>query len=281
MSYFNGTEYNTGVCPSTHPIHTISLFYEVLFDTNRFADMWYDTPSRPNGSHPFVFANGDGTGYGFHGDFVNGWDVDVLQRATTKCTSDSGNVEDCGEVTQYSYDECNACKLPAVVDDKTDGWVETLPGCNPASYGPGPASRPTNCPPSAGVGPPGQNYVDLTTLLGWRYAGCASDNVANRTLPLYWPSSDLTVERCIDVCSDPSHGTGYRYAGMEYGGECYCGDQLVNAGRAPKPGIYGGCSMRCKGNETQTCGGPNALSLYEKCSGSECWNYEFEQFPRR
>lgn len=28
-----------------------------------------------------VFANGDMTGYGLHGDFVNGWDVEVLDKA--------------------------------------------------------------------------------------------------------------------------------------------------------------------------------------------------------
>ncbi|KAK7189695.1 WSC domain-containing protein [Paraphaeosphaeria sporulosa] len=120
MSYFNSTEYNTGVCPSTHPNHTISLFYEVLYDINRFADMWYNMSSGSN-YQPFVFSNGDTTGYGFHAAFVNRWAVDVLQRATTMCTSDSGNVEDCGKVTQYSYDECNACKLPLAVDEKTDG----------------------------------------------------------------------------------------------------------------------------------------------------------------
>ncbi|KAF9737167.1 WSC domain-containing protein [Paraphaeosphaeria minitans] len=279
MSYFNGTEYNTGVCPSTHPNHTISLFYEVLYDTNRFADMWYNMSSGSN-YQPFVFSNGDATGYGFHADFVNGWDVDVLQRATTECTNDSGNVEDCGEVSQYSYDECNACKLPSVVDEKTDGWVDRLPGCNPVSHGPDPATRPIYCPPVAGLGPPVNKYVDLTSSRGWRYAGCASDSVGNRTLPFYYPTSNLTIEKCIDLCTDPSPGgTGFRYAGMEYGRECFCGDQL-EAERAPKAGIYGGCRNTCQGNETQTCGGPNALSLYEKCSGSGCWNYEFVQFPR-
>lgn len=282
MSYFNGTEYNTGVCPSTHPKHMISLFYEVLYDINIFKDMWYNnTYLRSNVSHPFVFSNGDATGYGFHADFVNGWDVEVLQRATTECTNDSGNVEDCNAVTQYSYDECNACKLPPVIDERMDGWMDSLPGCNPVSYGPGPAPRPDRCQPNATLGPPVENYIDFTTSRGWRYAGCASDDVVNRTLGLYWPPSDgLTIEKCIDFCSDPSHGNGYEYAGVEYGGECYCGSQLLDASRAPQPGIYGNCDMKCTGNVTQTCGGPIALSLYQRCSESAlCQNYEFEQFP--
>jgi hypothetical protein len=65
MSYPSTGAYNSGGCPSTHPVQLISLFYEVLYDTNQFANSWYGS------SHPFVFANGDPTGYGFHGDFVS------------------------------------------------------------------------------------------------------------------------------------------------------------------------------------------------------------------
>jgi hypothetical protein len=57
--------YNSGACPSSYPVQLISLFFEVLYDTNQFANMWYGN------SQPFVFSNGDPTGYGFHGDFVS------------------------------------------------------------------------------------------------------------------------------------------------------------------------------------------------------------------
>lgn len=72
MSYPSGSEYNNGGCPTDYPVHMVSIFYEVLYDTNPFLDQW-------NGDqHPFVFSSGDATGYGFHGDFLNGWDVKVL-----------------------------------------------------------------------------------------------------------------------------------------------------------------------------------------------------------
>ncbi|KAF1970841.1 WSC-domain-containing protein [Bimuria novae-zelandiae CBS 107.79] len=275
MSYFNGTEYNTGVCPSTHPKHMISLFYEVLYDTNRFKYMWYDVPGRPAGSHPFVFSTGDATRYGFHADFVNGWDIDVLQRATTNCTSESGVVADCHEVTEFSYDECNACKLPPVVDEKVNGWLNALLGCNPVTYGPAQA-QPVNCPTTP-ISAPVKNYVDFTTSRGWRYAGCASDRIVDRTLSgRQTYAADMTIKKCIGFCSGP--GTAYAYAGVEYGKECFCGNQPFDASRAAQPGIYGNCAMKCTGNETETCGGPSALSLYQKCSGS-CENYVFEQFP--
>lgn len=56
--------YDGGRCPSSHPVHFVTLFFEVYYDTRGFKNMWYGD------RQPFVFANGDGTGYGYHGDFV-------------------------------------------------------------------------------------------------------------------------------------------------------------------------------------------------------------------
>lgn len=40
-----------------------------------------------NPEQPFVLAMGDPTGYGYHGDFLNGWDVPILQKAMETCVS--------------------------------------------------------------------------------------------------------------------------------------------------------------------------------------------------
>lgn len=56
--------YNGGTCPSSHPVQMISIFFETIYQTNLFANDWYGN------SQPFVFAMGDPTGYGYHGDFV-------------------------------------------------------------------------------------------------------------------------------------------------------------------------------------------------------------------
>jgi hypothetical protein len=49
---------NSGKCPSSHPVRLVSLFMEVMYDINPWKDEW-------NGDkHPFVFSNGDPTGYG-------------------------------------------------------------------------------------------------------------------------------------------------------------------------------------------------------------------------
>lgn len=62
MSY--PSNYNGGACPPGFPKRFISLFYEVIWETNKYRDQWY------GGKQPFVFSTGDPTGYGYHGDFV-------------------------------------------------------------------------------------------------------------------------------------------------------------------------------------------------------------------
>jgi hypothetical protein len=54
-----------GKCPDSHPKRLFSMFYEVTYRTSIFAGMWGGS------TQPFVFSNGDSTGYSFHGDFVS------------------------------------------------------------------------------------------------------------------------------------------------------------------------------------------------------------------
>lgn len=171
VSYPDSTNYNNGPCPANFPVHLVSLFFEILYDTNPFADQW-------NGKqHPFVFANGDATGYGLHGDFVNGWDVKVLQEAIDTCNDASGRVEMCHAVTMYKPEECQACKLPTVVNETVDGTLNQLPGCNPVTYGPNDAV-PGVCADGVTFGAGPEDFVDLTSQ-GWEYAGCGGDNIVS------------------------------------------------------------------------------------------------------
>jgi hypothetical protein len=59
-----------------------------------------------------------------------------------------------------------------------------------------------------------------TSLIGWNYRGCYTDNPSSRTLGnrLYVPGStaSMTIEACITVCQ----AGGYSLAGVEYAGEC-------------------------------------------------------------
>ena len=63
VAYPASGSYDSGPCPSSHPVHLLTLFYEVTYRTDQFE--WYGN------EQPFVFSNGDQTGYAFHGDFVS------------------------------------------------------------------------------------------------------------------------------------------------------------------------------------------------------------------
>ncbi|KAI1771898.1 hypothetical protein F4818DRAFT_444896 [Hypoxylon cercidicola] len=76
-----------GNCPDSHPQRLVTLFYETIWNT---ADKQF---KGRNGR--FVLSNGDPTGFGYHGDFMSGWDVDFLQEAIDTCTNESGSIRDC------------------------------------------------------------------------------------------------------------------------------------------------------------------------------------------
>lgn len=63
VAYPTGS-YDSGPCPEGFPVRLVSIFYEVIWQTEMFEDMWYGD------KQPFVFSFGDPTGYGQHADFV-------------------------------------------------------------------------------------------------------------------------------------------------------------------------------------------------------------------
>ncbi|KAF2495129.1 WSC domain-containing protein [Lophium mytilinum] len=257
------SNYDGGRCPSTHPVHMMTLFYEVTYNTNHFANDWYSD------KQPFVFSNGDETGYGFHGDFVNGWDIPTLQKGIDTCVD---GVTDCEDkvFTKRTQAETQSCKLPNMIAEPVSGILEKLPGCNPLTAGPAYATKVENCPAAkiAGVTTASLGVPDLTKSKGWKYIGCGTDDAGSRTLNGPQTSGPkMTVETCVDFCK----GKGSKYAGVEYSGECYCGNSIA-ADRAPVKGVAGNCLMKCNGNTNEICGGAAAISLYQTCAGGACSN---------
>ncbi|KAF8242298.1 hypothetical protein K440DRAFT_591049 [Wilcoxina mikolae CBS 423.85] len=99
---------------------------------------------------------------------------------------------------------------------------------------------------------------------GWTSAGCYTDGVGGRTLitGVGTPGGGaaLTVALCTAACAQGN----YLHAGVEYAGECYCGNVFSNGG-AP---ATSGCNMPCNGNSSEFCGGPNRLNVYNSLSFS-------------
>ncbi|KIW49448.1 hypothetical protein PV05_11126 [Exophiala xenobiotica] len=138
---------DSGVCPPSHPVPIPGLFFEVLYFTN-------DIDQSAGGE--FVFANGDPTGYGYHADFMNGWDMDVLDDAVANCLYtdvDFGVPSACPYlVTSDTSDFARLCpEEPSVLTEAVHGNLTGLPGCNPISWGP--ESSPQNVCPVGQVTP--------------------------------------------------------------------------------------------------------------------------------
>ena len=134
----------TGVCPPGFPIRTPTLFYETIWDVHVFA----------NEPGEFVFANGDPTGYGYHSDFMAGWNVTLLQSAINTCTNSSGNLQDCPVFDLQSDEEATSCRMDvpaALAHEVVDGPLAVLPGNVPIQRGPAYATMPGHPGP---VSPP-------------------------------------------------------------------------------------------------------------------------------
>lgn len=114
---------------------------------------------------------------------------------------------------------------------------------------------------------------------GFVHIGCYSEGATGRSLTYgvgTIPGAEMTVAKCTAAC----HTAGYILAGVEYGGECCkcpldsrsplschcfsnilpdCGNTISNGGARASDG----CNVLCNGNQTEFCGGPNRLNVYD------------------
>lgn len=123
----------TGTCPEGYETRLVSLFYETIWNTYAFKDV----------DGYFALANGDPTGYGYHGDFMYGWEDGVLQQAIDTCTSDSGEVSACGVFDLQSEAKQRECSLEmpsALANEDVQMHADGLPGPMGIQWGPAYAS---------------------------------------------------------------------------------------------------------------------------------------------
>ncbi|KAH7107425.1 WSC-domain-containing protein [Auriculariales sp. MPI-PUGE-AT-0066] len=248
-------QFNNGACPDTHPVHLISIFYEVNWSSDQYNDdLWHEANGQ---KHPFVLSNGDATGYGFHGDFSNGWDVDILQKSVDECNNNSGRVEDCPVLELRTDDEMNNCALVSRVNEKIDGALDALPGCNPITVGPenAPQQPSSACGASEEILP--KSYTGLPPVDGWTPLGCAKDSADNRSLEKKFldPNGAMTPTVCAAICTQ----NNYSFAGVEFKNECWCGNSFDSAQLGA-----GGCTDACEGDSSLSCGGGQRLSMYQQ-----------------
>jgi len=121
VAYPEKGDYNGGVCPKSHPVALLSIFFEFFFDVSAYNDI-----------NRFAFACADPTGYGFHGDFIMGWtDRNKLQNAHKNCVSAS----DCPDLGNQPRNPQTLIH-PAVYEEEVGlhGPIPKLPGNNPVVF---------------------------------------------------------------------------------------------------------------------------------------------------
>jgi hypothetical protein len=123
---------------------------------------------------------------------------------------------------------------------------------------------------------------ELTIGSDWECDGCYADNAGNRDLPYQVPGSgtySYSQQGCIRAC----HAAGYDFAGLQNGGECWCGDAAGSYGYSRF--CRDACSARhdaaCVNDAfTCMCGGSNlATTLLKTSSTVSCPAFNFQGDP--
>ncbi len=98
---------------------------------------------------------------------------------------------------------------------------------------------------------------------GWSYYGCYTDTRARVLTGIKLAdigNHQVTNTKCVAYCE----ARGWSMAGTEYGGQCFCGNELIGSSKADEST----CNMPCEGDGTQTCGGGLTLSVYSNSTAS-------------
>ncbi|XP_065944763.1 uncharacterized protein [Magallana gigas] len=93
-----------------------------------------------------------------------------------------------------------------------------------------------------------------TAIVKKEFVGCYMDQQARTLNEKKTISTTMTVDSCRKTCTDLK----FKYYGVEYGKECFCGNKLTTI----KKMRDGDCLKPCTGDKTQACGGDWRIALY-------------------
>ncbi|KAF8813483.1 hypothetical protein BYT27DRAFT_7335099 [Phlegmacium glaucopus] len=121
---------DSGTCSDPKfPVVLPRIFMEVYWSSHDFDSV---RSQAMNSTQPFVFSQGDPTGFGYHADYINGWDQGVLQRAVDNCHCDEfGDPTCCVNQGIFNMNHNQQCHITKSIDEQTTGTLLKLPGNNP------------------------------------------------------------------------------------------------------------------------------------------------------
>jgi hypothetical protein len=108
-----------GSCPSTHPIPTPQIMYEIMWNVTEF------TKRSDFGSNPYTLSMGLG-GSAIHGDYVFGWKDDTLQKAMDNGCNLNRDCAAAGIHFQQPS-EYSKCTIAQQAPENVDGFLDQLP----------------------------------------------------------------------------------------------------------------------------------------------------------
>ncbi|KAL1792572.1 hypothetical protein ACET3X_009079 [Alternaria dauci] len=169
MAYPNG---NAGIgienCPTTHRAARFPTL---------FIEYWWDVTSFTFGPNeaPWILSNGDPTGYGFHGDFMNGWESGVLEKAVSEndgckcgCGCGQAEMEQCfgsENVNKDSDESWASCSAMETYGGDDGSVLDALPGCNPIQSGPASATSASGLGCTAAPAPAGNSSATYSATV--------------------------------------------------------------------------------------------------------------------
>lgn len=103
---------NNGPCPKTRLARIPGLLYGMTWNVEAFDHL------RKPGDQPFVLSQGDPTGFGYHADFLNGWDIELLERALRDLT--------CGNASGGRIDFCETFQ-PFLQNSRVQNLCPSIP----------------------------------------------------------------------------------------------------------------------------------------------------------
>ncbi|KLO11497.1 hypothetical protein SCHPADRAFT_831049 [Schizopora paradoxa] len=132
---------NGALCPESHPIKYPTIFMEANY---------YPSSEQPwHSGNPVILSTGDQSGLGYHADFVNGWNQQVLTDTIAQCGLGKGpgdQLTECAPLAKSRNETATwYCRYQNQIPNEDVGYfrpLDNLPGCNKVWPTDGPDVKP-------------------------------------------------------------------------------------------------------------------------------------------
>ncbi|TVY75584.1 WSC domain-containing protein [Lachnellula suecica] len=145
---------------------------------------------------------------------------------------------------------------------------------SPSSIGSAPSTAGSSTTTASNVDRSPTSTPTASAIPGFASLGCLSDPAGGpfqaHNMPKLFSNDSMTPDLCISSALarlSATPATTYLFVGLEYGRECYA----HTAAPTPEPSSLVGnkaCTMKCKGDPSQKCGGANMYNLYAATTAS-------------